>query len=93
MSEDDNIVYVGTKDTHAYVLAVMTQATFNTKIHIKARGKSISKAVDISQIIINKSLRDWCIADIKIYTDEREQNENDIQRVSVIDIKLTKVVD
>lgn len=92
MAEDDNIVYVGSKDTHAYVLAVLTQATFNEKIHIKARGKSISKAVDISQIVINKTLTDWYIKETNIFTDERKQGDNDIQRVSVIDIVLCKEV-
>ncbi len=94
-TKDDigNIVYVGTKNIQAYVLAVTTQAKTNVLVRIKARGKSISKAVDISQISINKFLDDWFIKEIMIGTEERPVIETDdkrSQRVSYIEIQIQK---
>ena len=47
----DNTVYIGKKPTMNYVLAVATQFNSGTaEVIIKARGKSISKAVDVAEI-------------------------------------------
>jgi DNA-binding protein len=56
---DDNIIYVGNKPVMNYVLAVVTQ--FNNgadEVLIKARGRAISRAVDVEQISINRFLSD-----------------------------------
>ncbi len=57
--EDDNIVFVGNKPVMNYVLAVVTQ--FNNgagEVIIKARGKAISRAVDTTEIALNRFLQD-----------------------------------
>ncbi len=87
----DNVVYVGKKPTMAYVLAVVTQfGGGHTEVHIKARGRSISKAVDISEIVRNKFIPNASTGNVKIGTeiiqDENKQNIN----VSTIDIVLKK---
>ena len=50
---DENTIYVGSKPPMCYVLAVVTQ--FNTsgadEVIIKARGQSISRAVDTAEIV------------------------------------------
>ena len=53
----ENIVYIGRKPTMNYVLAVVTQ--FNNgmrEVTIKARGNSISRAVDVKEIVVNRFL-------------------------------------
>ncbi|HUK92459.1 MAG TPA: DNA-binding protein Alba [Methanomicrobiales archaeon] len=53
----DNTVFVGNKPVMNYVLAVVTQ--FNNgadEVAIKARGKAISRAVDTSEIALNRFL-------------------------------------
>ena len=97
---DDNTVFVGKKPTVAYVLAVATQASQNTKVKIKARGKSISKAVDISQIAVNRQLQGWKVSNISIGTEERpytpregedpKAHEGETQHVSFIEIEISK---
>jgi len=55
---DDNIIYVGNKPVMNYVLAVVTQ--FNNgadEVLIKARGRAISRAVDVAEISRNRSLQ------------------------------------
>ena len=57
--EDDNIVFVGNKPVMNYVLAVVTQ--FNNgaaEVIVKARGKAISRAVDTTEIALNRFLQD-----------------------------------
>jgi DNA-binding protein len=88
---DDNVVYVGQKPTMSYVLAVITQFTGGLKeVHLKARGRSISRAVDVAEIVRNRFLEDVKVNDIDIGTEEREVEEGNKINVSTIDIKLLK---
>ena len=88
---DDNVVFVGQKPTMSYVLAVITQFTGGLKeVHLKARGRSISRAVDVAEIVRNRFLADVKIQGIDIGTEEREVEEGNKINVSTIDIKLFK---
>ena len=88
---DDNVVYVGQKPTMSYVLAVITQFTGGLKeVHLKARGRSISRAVDVAEIVRNRFLEDVKVNDIDIGTEEREVEEGNKINVSTIDIRLMK---
>jgi len=88
---DDNVVFVGQKPTMAYVLAVITQFSGSLKeVHLKARGRSISRAVDVAEIVKNRFLQDVKINDIEIGTEEREVEGGNKINVSTIDIKLFK---
>ena len=88
---DDNVVYVGQKPTMSYVLAVITQFTGGLKeVHLKARGRSISRAVDVAEIVRNRFLENLKIQNIEIGTEEREVEEGKKINVSTIDIKLLK---
>lgn len=87
----DNIVYIGKKPTMAYVGAVMSQ--FNTgtlDVTIKARGRSISKAVDVAEITRNKFLTEVKVDDIRISTEVLEGEEGRSSNVSSIEIFLKK---
>jgi DNA-binding protein Alba len=88
---DDNVVYVGQKPTMSYVLAVITQFTGGLKeVHLKARGRSISRAVDVAEIVKNRFLQDVKVNEIEIGTEEREVEEGNKINVSTIDIKMLK---
>jgi len=88
---DDNVVFVGQKPTMSYVLAVITQFSGSLKeVHLKARGRSISRAVDVAEIVKNRFLQDIKVNDIEIGTEEREVEEGNKINVSTIDIKLLK---
>ena len=87
----DNVVYIGKKPSMSYVLAVVTQ--FNEgqeQITVKARGKAISKAVDVVEIVRNKFVKDAKVSDIKIGTDEITGDNNEKINVSTIEMKLSK---
>jgi DNA-binding protein len=87
----DNMVFVGKKGTMAYVLAAVTQ--FNagaTEITIKARGRAISRAVDVAEIIRNRSVAGSKIVSIDISTEEVETMDGRPLKVSAIEIKVKK---
>jgi DNA-binding protein len=68
--KDENVVYIGKKSPMAYVLAVITQ--FNsgaTEVAIKARGKVISRAVDVAEIVRNRFMPDAKLKGIVIKTE------------------------
>jgi len=89
--KDQNVIYIGKKSVMGYVLAVVTQ--FNngqTEVFIKARGKTISRAVDVAEIVRNRFLPDVKIADILTKTEEMDSEDGTKSKVSAIEIKLSK---
>jgi len=90
MPEDDNVVYIGGKGVMSYVLAVVTQ--FNqgvSEVEIKARGKAISRAVDVAEIVKNKFLNEVKIENIGTKTEELENDDGTKSKVSAINIKMS----
>jgi len=85
----DNVVLVGSKPTMAYVLGVVTQLSNHKEVHIKARGRAISKAVDVAEIVKNKFAAGSKISDIKVDTESMETDRGSVN-VSSIDITLSK---
>jgi len=87
----ENSVFIGKKNVMNYVLAVVTQ--FNNGaggVAVKARGKAISKAVDVAEITKNKFLTEVKVGDIKIGTDKMTSDEGTPTNVSTIEIMLQK---
>ncbi|MHA1742621.1 MAG: DNA-binding protein Alba [Candidatus Heimdallarchaeota archaeon] len=88
---EDNVIYVGRKPSMAYVLGVITQFSDNKKeVHIKARGKAISRAVDVAEIVRRRFVNDVTVKDIQIGTEERELEDKSKVNVSTISITLAK---
>jgi DNA-binding protein len=88
--KDDNIIFVGRKPSMSYVLALVTQLGLQQEVHVKARGQSISKAVDVVEIVRNKFMPDLKVSGITIGTDTVKMEEKDIN-VSSISISVKKV--
>jgi DNA-binding protein len=88
---DENTVYIGRKPTMNYVLAVVTQ--FNSgsdDVIIKARGKSISRAVDVAEIVRNRFVQEAKVKDIQISTEQLTGEEGRTANVSSIEIFMAK---
>ena len=89
-SSSENTVFVGKKSPMAYVLAVVTQFTEGqNEVHLKARGRAISKAVDVAEITRNKFVPDAKVSEIKIGTEEIQAN-GDKLNISTMEIILRK---
>jgi archaea-specific DNA-binding protein len=88
---EENIVYIGNKPVMNYILAVVTQMNGGTsEVILKARGRSISRAVDVAEIVRNKFLLDVKLGDIDISTEEVSNREGSNSNVSAIEIHLNK---
>ncbi|MDG6220091.1 MAG: DNA-binding protein Alba [Candidatus Thermoplasmatota archaeon] len=91
MSDEANTVYIGKKPTMNYVLATVTQ--FNSgsnEVVLKARGKSISKAVDVAEIVRNRFIEDAKVDHIDISTEQLTGEDGKTTKVSSIEIFLKK---
>jgi DNA-binding protein len=90
MSEE-NVVYIGNKPVMNYVLAVVTQMNSGvSEVILKARGRAISRAVDVAEIVRNRFITDVHIGNIEISTEEILSNEGTSTNVSAIEIQLAK---
>ncbi len=88
--KDNNVVFIGKKGIMSYVLAVVTQFNNGEKeVIIKARGRAISRAVDVAEIVRQRFVKDSATTGIKIATEEIEGEEG-IIKVSAIEITLAK---
>jgi DNA-binding protein len=85
-----NTVFIGRKPVLNYVLACMTLfKSGQEEIIIKARGRSISTAVDTVEVTRNRFMPDLKVADISIGTDELTSPDRPgPTNVSTIEIKL-----
>ena len=91
---DDNVMFIGGKPFMNYVTGVVMQFTANKapEVTIKSRGKFISKAVDVAEVVAKRFLKDQniVIKDIKIDSEEFENKEGRKVNVSTMDIVLAK---
>lgn len=92
MLREEGTVFIGIKDTTAYMMAVMSALQDRDEVKLKARGKSISRAVDVEQRMINQM--GLIEGDIVLGTEEvesrREGEEGKKFKVSSIEITLAK---
>lgn len=91
--DKDNQVFVGTKPFMNYVTSLVMQ--FTTKgadeVLLKARGKFISKAVDIVEVTTKRFLKDQIkVKVINIDSEDFKNKEGRDVRVSTIEIVLVK---
>lgn len=83
-------VLVGKKPAMSYVLACLTGFQSGAKeIVVKARGRAISRAVDVVQIVKNRFLQGVNIKDIRIGTEQITDEQNRTLNVSTIEIVLS----
>jgi DNA-binding protein len=88
------VIFIGNKPPMSYVMAVITAMSSGAinEIMLKARGKSITTAVDVAEITTNRFLKDLKVTAIGIGTEEMPPREGDnrSRMVSTMEIKLTK---
>ena len=90
----DNCIFVGGKPFMNYVTGIVMQ--FTTKdakeVIIKARGKFISRAVDIAEVTTKRFLKDQVkVEDIVINSEDFKNKEGKDIRVSTIEITVKTI--
>lgn len=82
-----NSIFVGKKHLMNYVNSIGIQLDKSSKVIIKARGKFISKAVDIAEVA--RKNHNLSTGNIQIGTEEYEKESKKIN-ISTIEISLAK---
>ncbi len=88
MSRDENAVFVGRRPTMNYVMATMMVLNKGEDCTVKARGRAISHAVDVCEILRNRFLKGTEYKDIMISTEQLEGENGQSNNVSSIEIVL-----
>jgi len=84
---EDGVVFVGSKPVMNYVLAVVTQ--FNggaNEVRIMARGRAISRAVDVAEVSRARFLADVSVKNIQISTEvlNTDRGETNVSAIEII---------
>ncbi|MFW9997403.1 MAG: DNA-binding protein Alba [Candidatus Odinarchaeota archaeon] len=94
MSGNENTVFVGNKPITSYVMAVVTQFNQSNSdtITIKARGRAISRAVDVAEVLRRRFMQGQVeIESIKTDTEQITTREGQRSNVSAIEITMKKI--
>ena len=84
-------IYIGKKPLMAYVTSTLIQLANQPKVTIKARGLSIGRAVDVSQIILKRMENaGYTIGDVKIGSETVQSEDGRTRNVSTIEIVVTR---
>jgi DNA-binding protein len=62
----------------------------NSEVMLMARGRAISKAVDVAEVVRNQFISDLVIKDITIGTEQLETEDGSPRNISNIAIALAK---
>ena len=85
-----NLILIGVKPLVTYVNSTLTQLSTLPTVTIKARGKRITQAVDVSQFIMKRmSSIGYSISDVRISSDSLESKDGKTRNVSTIEIDIS----
>ncbi|MCH8975007.1 MAG: DNA/RNA-binding protein AlbA [Thaumarchaeota archaeon] len=86
-----NVIFVGKKPLMTYVTATLTQLAGLPTVTIKARGRTITQAVDVSQMIVKRmNAVGFEISDVRIASDSLESQDGRMRNVSTIEIDVSR---
>ena len=85
--KDDTKVFIGGKKSMSYVMAAMVVLN-ERPVKLLARGRSISRAVDVAEILINKFVKGATYGEIKIDTETLSNTDGTSTNVSAIEIEI-----
>ena len=91
MTKATNEIFIGKKPLMTYVTAALVQLANEPNVVIKARGMSITRAVDVSQIIVKRmDTLGYKITTVKIGSEQLESQDGKMRNVSTIEIEVAK---
>ena len=84
----DNPVFIGNKPFMNYVIYTVSLLKASDEVTIKARGRFISRAVDVAEIVTKRFLEKTKVKDIRIDSEYFQNKEGKNSMVSVIEIRI-----
>ena len=86
-----NVIFVGTKPIMTYINATLQQMASYKVVTIKARGKRITQAVDVSQMIVKRmNAVGYVVADVRISSDSLKSQDGRERNVSTIELDIAR---
>lgn len=87
---EQSVVHIGKKPTMNYVLAVVTHFHSGARdVVVKARGRSISRAVDVAELVRGRFFLEAKVRDVRIATEKVTAEDGRATNVSSIEIVLS----
>ncbi|HXG05696.1 MAG TPA: DNA-binding protein [Nitrososphaera sp.] len=84
-------IYIGKKPLMTYVTSTLIQLANQPSVTIKARGLSIGRAVDVSQITLKRmESAGYKIGDVRIGSETVQSEDGRTRNVSTIEIEIRK---
>ena len=91
MSRPSNVIFIGKKSIMTYVNATLTLLANEPVVTIKARGKSITTAVDVSQMIVKRlNAVGYKVSDVRIFSERMTSQDGRERNVSTIEIDVSR---
>ena len=91
MSRPPNIIFIGKKPIMTYVNATLTLLSNEPVVTIKARGKSITTAVDVSQMIVKRlNAVGYKVSGVRIFSERLTSQDGKERNVSTIEIDVSR---
>ena len=89
--KSSNEVFIGKKPLMTYVTATLVQLANEPTVFIKARGKSIPMAVDVSQIIVKRmNTLGYKVSSVKIGSEVVKSQDGNNRNVSTIEVAVSR---
>ncbi len=86
-----NEVFIGKKPLMTYVTATLVQLANEPIVVVKARGKSITRAVDVAQIIVKRmDTLGYKIGPVNIGSEIVKSDDGRTRNVSTIEISISR---
>lgn len=85
--KDDSKVFIGKKGSMDYVMAAM-MVLEKQPVRLLARGRSISRAVDVAEILRNRFIKGSSYGEILITTETITNKDGTNSNVSSIEIEI-----
>jgi DNA-binding protein Alba len=91
MSRPPNIVFIGKKPILTYLNATLTLLANEPVVTIKARGRSIITAVDVSQMIVKRmSAMGYKVSAVRIFSERLQSKDGKERNVSTIEVDVSR---
>ncbi len=86
-----NEIFIGKKPLMTYVTAALVQLANEPSVTIKARGLSITRAIDVAQIIAKRmDSLGYKIGNVKLGSEQMQSQNGKTRNVSTIEIEISK---
>ena len=86
-----DVVFIGKKSILTYVNATLTLLANEPTVTIKARGRSIITAIDVSQMIVKRmSAMGYKVSNVRIFSERMTSKDGKDRNVSTIEVDVSK---